>query len=85
MYRVIIISDSDGLLLPVGLVIVLTYLTNLTAQRTPELPRKVTNCSSRVKHGLFISIGFSTHLLSVRHIWRNASREVLSSVREIFI
>jgi len=39
MYRVIIISDSDGLLLPVGLFIVQIYLTNVTARRTPELPR----------------------------------------------
>ena len=62
MYRVIIISDSDGLLPPIGLFIVLTYLTNLTAQRTPELPREVTNCSSQVKHDLFISIGFSARL-----------------------
>lgn len=43
MYRVIIISDSDRLLLLVGLFIVLIYLTNLTTQRTPELPREVTN------------------------------------------
>ena len=43
MCRVIIVPDSDGLLLPVGLFIVLIYLTNLTAQRTPELPQEVTN------------------------------------------
>jgi len=64
MYRVIIIYDSDGLLLPVGLFIILIYLINLTAQRTPELYREVTTCSSQMKHGLFISVGFSTHLLT---------------------
>jgi hypothetical protein len=54
MYRVIIIPDSDGLLLPVGMFIILIYLINLTAQRTPELYREVTTCSSQMKQDLMM-------------------------------